>query len=362
MSQSNSIVCPPWYQAALQPCAEHPPCGETLEYNPSFILLQGKLQPKLGAEYGNFVEVVESVNWAEVERDAIALLAHGKDIRLIITLMRCRMRRIGVQALSEGLEALLLLLEKWPDAIHPQLLDEGEFEPMMRANAFAELEATDGFLADFRQQTLPKASGLQLTIRDVERAYFIPREEGALSELTIAAIQQAWQQQQEEAIGSLQLATLRLSQLKIQLQQMLGHDAPDFNLLLTLLRRFGPAAQAPVSYSIPEEEPSLVDTTSIEEDEVTAETVSAPPSRQVAVSANAATAIIAKPKEITSRTDALHRLHEVRTWFIQMEPSSPVIALLAFTEQTIGKSFVELLHFLPPELIAKLEVVQESSS
>ncbi|WON77475.1 ImpA family type VI secretion system protein [Serratia sp. UGAL515B_01] len=353
MSESSSIVCPPWYQAALQPCAEHPPCGVPLEYNSSFILLQGKLQPKLGAEYGNFVEVVESVNWAEIERDAMALLAHGKDIRLIIALMRCRMRRIGVQALSEGLEALLLMLEQWPDDVHPQLLDEGEFEPMMRANAFAELEAPDGFLADFRQQQLPKAAGLQLSIRDVEKVYVIPREESALSELTMAAIQQDWQRQQEGAIASLQLAALRLDQLKTKLQNMLGDYAPDFNILLTLLRRFGPAAVVPLSYDIVEEAPSQAPAAaptieSIEDAEaevkVAIETaVEAQPT--LATPANVVTVV--KPKEISSRTDALKSLQEVRAWFTQMEPSSPVIALLAVTEQTIGKSFIELLHFLP---------------
>lgn len=355
MSESSNILCPQWYQAVLHPCAEHPPCGENLEYDAGFILLQGKLQPRQAAEYGDFIEAVEAVNWAEVERDTMALLTRGKDIRLVITLMRCRLRQTGVQAICEGLEALLLMLVQWPDTLHPQLYDEGEFDPLMQANAFAELAAPDGLLADLRQQTLPKAAGLQLSIRDIEKAYASPREEGALSELTMAAIQQAWQLQQESAIASLQLAAQRLSQLQAQLQQILGDDTPDFGQLQALLRHFGPAVTPPApDIPAPEEAPQAG---AIVEPAMATETV-APPSVTLTTSAS----VMPVVKEIGSRADALNRLLEVRAWFTRVEPSSPVIALLAFTEQTIGKSFVELLQYLPAELIAKLEAMQESSS
>lgn len=352
MSESSSILCPQWYQTVLHPCVEHPPCGENLEYDAGFILLQSKLQPKQAAEYGNFVEAVEPINWAEIEREAMALLTRSKDIRLVITLMRCRLRQKGVQAICEGLEALLLMLEQWPDMLHPQLLDEGEFDPLMRGNAFAEMVAPDGLLADLRQQTLPKAAGLQPSVRDIERAYASPREEGALSELTMAAIQQAWQQQQETAITSLQLASQRLNQLQAQLQQSLGDDTPDFRQLQVLLRHFCLASILP-SASVAATEESTAEVV-IVQPQVAIETFTP---ASVAIPTSVITA-----KEIECRADALSRLLEVRAWFTRVEPSSPVIALLAFTEQTIGKSFVELLQYLPAELIAKLEAAQESSS
>ncbi|MFV8768182.1 hypothetical protein ACNSPB_13125, partial [Yersinia enterocolitica] len=65
------------------------------------------------------------------------------------------------------------------------------------------------------------------------------------------------------------------------------------------------------------------------------------------------------PKGIQNRADALSRLIEVRQWFATTEPSSPVIALLSFSEKTIGKSFGELLQIIPPELISKLDAGQE---
>lgn len=352
MSELN-ITCPDWYKSGLQTTILQPPCGESLEYDSALIMLQGRLQPRMAAEYGNFVEAVEPLNWIEVEREAQTLLLRSKDIRLVIILMRCRLRKIGVAAVCEGLEALLFLLAQWPDALHPQLLDEGEFVPQLRANAFAELEASEGFLADFRQQRLPSTTGLQVSVRDVEHACTAPRGEITPSELAMHTTQQAWLT--ESAIASLRLATTRLQQLKVGLKNTLGEEAPDFDRLFALLNLFG---TAPLDRASPLQ-PDQVTSPAVPTPFVTATealTESVPPTPQ-------AIPILQRfaPEKIESREDALHRLREVRTWFNDAEPSSPVISLLAFTEKTVGKSFVELLQFLPPELMTKLESGKELS-
>lgn len=354
MSETQHL-CPEGYLAVLQPDSVSPPCGENLEYDADFILLQSRLQTRIGAEYGNFVEAIEPVNWADIERDASALLMRSKDVRLVILLIRCRLRQKGVVALCEGLEALLYMLTQWPDALHPQLYDEGEFVPFMRANAFAELEGAEGFMADFRQQLLPRSGGLQLSIRDVERGYASPREESAPTELTLASMQQAWLN--DPAILSLQQAGLRLRQLHQILVDTLDHEAPDFARLQTLLGYFGgnAALQSAPATIAPQEEPVVPqepDYSAAQENADAAPVASLPP---------ASAAVAPQPaKGIEHRADALSRLREVRDWFMRVEPSSPAVALLAFTEQTIGKNFIELQQLLPAELMAKLDAGQES--
>ncbi|EKS6740518.1 ImpA family type VI secretion system protein [Enterobacter ludwigii] len=341
---SQDISCPEWYQPALQSGTDNPPCGDSLEYDTTFIMLQSRLQPRLGAEYGDFVEAVEPFNWSEIERDAWSLLHRSKDIRLVIMLMRCRMRQIGVPAICEGIEALICMLLQWPDALHPQLLDEGEFVPILRANAFAELDAQEGFIADFRQLLLPKTSGVQLSVRDVERASTYPREEDALSESTMNAIKKAWTG--EAAILSLQKAGQRLRHLHTILSNTLGSETPDFNRLFILLDMFistevGITNQyEPVCTPSPQGEESEVIHYVEDSDVLNTQTTAM-------AQCNASCLI-------TNREDAQTRLREVRSWFVQNEPSSPVISLLAFTEQTIGKSFGELLQLLPPDLVVKL--------
>ncbi|WP_421757491.1 ImpA family type VI secretion system protein, partial [Cronobacter malonaticus] len=152
------------------------PCGVNLEYDSDFILLLSRLQPRLDAEYGQFIEAAEPVNWAEIERDCLALLNRSKDIRLLIILMRCRLRQTGLTALEEGLIALSFFLTRWPEDIHPQLYDEGEFDPLMRINALNELEDIHGIIGDLRNQLLPKAAGTQITLKIFVKSHALPRD------------------------------------------------------------------------------------------------------------------------------------------------------------------------------------------
>ncbi|CBY26602.1 ImpA family type VI secretion system protein [Yersinia enterocolitica] len=371
-----------YYHRLMQPIPGDHPCGLSLEYDSAFLMLQTKLQPKLTAEYGNFVEVAEPTNWTDTERKCLELLGKARDIRLLIILMRCRMRQIGVSAVQEGLEALLWCLSTWPDDLHPQLLDEGEFEPFMRANAFAELDDIDGFIADFRNQPLPKAAGMQISVKELEKAHSFPREEGALEEATLEAIEHDWQARSDNAILSLQKAYALLLELTTRLSHSLGDVTPDFVRLTAVLRLFGGSNMADIAPIAAFETPEYITATEATEVYTTApewqpeEIVTAvsvptdtatptyPPAPHmsplqspppIAVAAQVPIA----PKGIQNRADALSRLIEVRQWFATTEPSSPVIALLSFSEKTIGKSFGELLQIIPPELISKLDAGQE---
>nr|CBX71584.1 hypothetical protein YEW_CT11310 [Yersinia enterocolitica W22703] len=339
------------------------------------------------AEYGNFVEVAEPTNWTDTERKCLELLGKARDIRLLIILMRCRMRQIGVSAVQEGLEALLWCLSTWPDDLHPQLLDEGEFEPFMRANAFAELDDIDGFIADFRNQPLPKAAGMQISVKELEKAHSFPREEGALEEATLEAIEHDWQARSDNAILSLQKAYALLLELTTRLSHSLGDVTPDFVRLTAVLRLFGGSNMADIApiaafetpeyitateatevyTTAPEWQPEeIVTAVSVPTDTATPTYPPAPhmsPLQQPPLQSPPPIAVAAQvpiaPKGIQNRADALSRLIEVRQWFATTEPSSPVIALLSFSEKTIGKSFGELLQIIPPELISKLDAGQE---
>ena len=334
-----------YYHALLQAIPGERPCGESLEYDAGFIMLLSKLQPKLDAEYGSFVEAAEPVNWAEIERDCQALLQRSRDIRLVVALMRCRIRQIGVAAINEGLLALRQLLAAFPQDLYPQLTEEGEVDPVMRANALAELEDINGLLADFRSQLLPKAAGLHIAVKDFEKAHATPREEGALPEATVAALKIEWEARGDPAILSLQNAWVSLTELRTSLQASLGEETPDFARLSRLLRLFVDDNSLPEARQPVQAEPLT-------------EAVSKPQPEQEAAGEPVSEARPA-PKEITGRAEALLKLQELRLWFSRMEPGSPAILLLRFAEQTVGKSYSQLLKMLPPEVIEKLAIDKE---
>lgn len=358
-NMTNSVPHPivsDFYQPIMQPVTGDAPCGESLDYDPAFIMLQSRLQPKLGAEYGSFVEAAEPVNWAEVERDCLALLKKSKDIRLIVILMRCRLRKTGLPALAEGMEALHALLQTWPDDLHPQLLDEGEFTPMLRANAFAELEDVNGLLGDLRNQPLPKAAGLQISVKEFEKAHQVPREEGALSDTAVAALVHEWHLNAREAILPLTRAHFFVQEIKKTLVATAGNEAPEFSVLGHILAmfsgEFGPGTPAPPLHTevLPEIATAAV---SAPDD--------APPciTEPLPVSDGTPSSSPDVRKGIQNRADALHRLQEIRSWFAMTEPSSPLIPVLRYAEESIGKNFADLLKMYPPEIIAILSQEKE---
>lgn len=342
----------------MQPFLETCPCGEGLDYDPAFIMLQSRLQPKLGAEYGSFVEVTDPINWTETERDCQSLLQTSKDIRLIIILMRCRLRKVGLLALAEGLEVLQALLTQWPDDLHPQLLDEGDFTPMLRANAFAELENIDGLLTDLRNQPLPKAAGLQIAIKEFEKAHQASREAGMLSETTVAALVHDWHLNSREAIRPLLQAHTFLSQIQQTLTSMLGEEAPELamfrNILALFAREFG--SEAPIAAPSAEPLPEVMESPSLN---TPAAAAVSQPERAPLLSDAIAPAVQEVRKGIHNRADALHQLQEVRSWFGVTEPSSPLIPLLKYAEESIGKNFAELLKMYPAEIVVLLSQEKE---
>lgn len=359
MADINTAQLSSYYQHLAEAIPGELPCGENLEYDAGFIMLQSKLQPRLDVEYGNFVEAAEPVNWAEIERECLALLQKSKDIRLVIALIRCRTRQIGLASLNEGLQAVRYLLQAFPVDLHPQLLDEGEFEPLMRANALSELEDVNGLLADIRNQALPKAAGLQITVKEFEKANASPREEGALPEATVTALLHEWDEREDKTIHSLREAWTCLTEIKEELGDSLGHDAPDFSRLIPLLNLFvtplyQPSAPVELAHDESEQEKQAEAVQDYAES-IPAECITGDET-QVQHSPRI---VIQKAKEIENRSDALAKLREIRTWFTKMEPSSPVILLLAFAESTVGKSFSELLKILPADVIEKMDPDKE---
>ncbi|EKM0371969.1 ImpA family type VI secretion system protein [Cronobacter turicensis] len=344
----NTLQVPEYYQPLMQPLPGAFSCGVNLEYDPDFILLLSRLQPRLDAEYGHFTEAAEPVNWAEAERDCHALFQRSKDLRLMIILMRCRLRQIGLPALEEGLTALFSLIKRWPDDIHPQLYDEGEFDPLMRINALNELEDIHGLIGDLRNQILPKAAGTQITLKIFEKSHAVPRESDALPEIMLSTLRLEWKTHNDPVINSLQAAKAWLDRIKSLLPGFAGADLPDFPQLSQLLMLFSSHSGQP---SLSAQQPEALMPAISENDVLPSLTISGEEPTPAIASGN--------QQNIRSRAEALSRIKEIRAWFLNTEPSSPVIPLLAFTEQTIGMGFNELLKFIPAELISRLDTEKE---
>ncbi len=317
------------------------PCGVVIDENPQFLLLLAGLQPKTDAQYGDFYEPAESVNWAETGAATQRLLCLCKDIRLLIILMRCRIRLTGATALTSGLSLLLALLEKWPDDLHPRLFDEEEFAPQLRANAFAELNDSHGILADIRQLPLPKTAEGQLSVRDVEQACGPRPGKAPVAARRLTLLRQQWASSEDATFRDLSQAHHYAGRLVTQIRDNLGDDAPDLTGFLSLLAIFAPGNPLP-SVVLPGSAPPETDIP-LPAGPAGRSAPSLLPSGQPAVPL------------ITDRQSACARLEEVRLWFREAEPGSPVIPLLAYAERSIGRNFSELVAMYPPEILLLLQ-------
>lgn len=351
MSDNAITEISKFYSEFLEPVSDEFPCGDSLEYDSAFILILSKIQPKQGAEYGDFVEQAEPVNWSEVQRECVALMQKSKDVRLFIIMIRCRLRQVGLIAVEEGITALKALIETYPEQYYPLLFDEGDFEPLMRANAFSELDDVSGLITDLRNHKLPKAAGQVIALKEFEKSFATPREPDALPEAMITAMQEEWYQRADKEIISLACAARSLLAVHHSLRASLGEDAPELPIithLLTLFSRSLPVLEAHIDRTANDEIhlESIVESNSSTLCEVEKD-VAPPVTRSVSISQI--------NNKIENRQDALAQLGEIRMWFTRMEPSSPVILLLELTESMVGKRFSELVKIVPPELINKID-------
>ncbi|MDF0606057.1 type VI secretion system ImpA family N-terminal domain-containing protein [Neisseriaceae bacterium TC5R-5] len=344
------------YSELLEAISTEAPCGLNLEYDPAFVMLQSSIAAKMDAQYGDFVGLAEPVNWAEVERDSRTLLLRTKDIRLVIILLRSRLRQVGAEGLRDGVVLLKSLLDIYPDYLHPALVIDGEYDPIMRANAFTELVDHSGLLLDVRNINLPKAAGLQLQVKDVEKAFAIPRVKDALTGEAVLRVLKELKAKRDKTVVALTEAYAELLALSNTLQTEMTADAPDLQELVKLLQPF--ASEEVESTVAIAHSSDMVERV---EHDLTSSPVTMPVEGNEFVAVNHAPETVGVTIEKSSvvisssmdRWAALGKIQQIRTWFEDNEPSSPVIILLRQAERMVGKRYSELIDMVPLEVLAK---------
>jgi type VI secretion system protein ImpA len=343
------------YDDLLEPVSDAAACGDDLEYDPAFIMLQAAVAPSAPVQYGDFVETPASVNWAEAERECEALLARTKDLRVAIILLRAAVRLRGAAGLRDGMVFLQALLERYGSRLHPLPYFDGEWDPVTFANALAALADAEGALADVREIPLPKAAGAQLQLRDIEKALAMPRQKDALAPESVTRMLKELAARGEAVVLALGEAHGRLAQIAAWATSGLKADAPNLAPLSRLLQPFSeidrlvepaPAAQPPAPVA------------EMQAGRASAPDLPNPVPRATTPPPHAApTATTVPTAPAMDRWTALATIRQVREWFEDNEPSSPVTVMLREAERMVGKRFSELAQSIPLDLLAKWDAV-----
>lgn len=341
------------------PVSAECPCGPDLEYDPEYLLLFTRATPREEAQYGDFVSTPETINWAELERDARRLLTRSKDIRILVVLLRCRIQQAGARGLAEAFTLLEMLCATYPDTIHPQLLATeditAEDATVARSNALSALLDHEGVMADIRGIMLSNNAAMRLQVRDVERSLSASRPTDALAPESVRQ-----QLADLEAQGALPLdafhqASETTERLQCHARATLNDHAPDFSRLTQLLALLPGAVQSTTPEIPPQPQAEQPENAAIDHTEqIQAEHVVPPVHTAVGISPLPG----AEPRQIRDRNDALERLRVIRRWFEHSEPSSPTIPLLRQAERLIGKRFSEVINEIPAELLEKWDALE----
>lgn len=324
-----------------EPISEAHPCGNDLEYDPEFVLLQSQVTPKQDAQYGDFVSPPEAINWTEVERDCRRLLLRTRDIRILVLLVRSRVRLDQAIGLRDGLAILCRLLETWPETIYPQVVVDGEADPAVRANALAALADPQGLMQDVRDLAISTNGALRLRVRDVERSLSTPRAADALAPESVRHQLHELRKQNDAVLSALDEAQAFASLIDSWARHHLPDDYPDLGTLLRLLDTVTgaspPAAPTVIALPVSERSPAasqgLMGTTT---------------------EGPVVTPLDSNPLEpVMDRNTALASIRTARIWFEAHEPSSPVALLLEQAERLTGKRFDEVFQAIPADLVER---------
>lgn len=344
--RASAGAAPDW----LLPISDQEPCGASLEYDAEYAVLLSRMTPRGEAQYGKFVGTSDMPNWAEIERDCRRLLLRTKDINLFVWLCRARARLGQAAGLAQVLAMLAAVLQAWPEAIHPQLVVEGQVDPDVRANALAALVDPEGLMSDVRDIVVASSTAMRLTVRDVDRAFAMPRPADAPSPESVgrqlAALRAAAAGDAEAPVNLLAQAAQEARAIDAWSKRQLGDDAPSLQALLRLLDLFAvpePARDASAGIPMAHEasqghvDPALAHAPRL-----------AMPSQP---DARAAT-----------RNDVLGSIRAAREWFETHEPSSPVAVLLKQAERMVGKRFSQVADSIPLDLLQKWESEQDNAA
>ncbi|MDR0218555.1 MAG: type VI secretion system protein TssA [Enterobacteriaceae bacterium] len=337
----------------LAPISENDACGENLEYDDEFLLLERLLVGKTEQQFGEVIIPAEPPDWRKVEEKATELFCdRTKDIRIIIALMHAWVEKHGLCGYADGLNLLRQTLERYWEEVWPRLESEEEYDPLFRLNALAGIE--DGFPLALKVQhaVLLKSISQELSFQQVYSLL-----DGTITEVT----------------GYTGGRTRLLDELKQQA------DTPEMSAIVMirdhLLALIDMIRQRLSAGYMPELSKTLKHLNIVIEfaalNTVKIDNISSDTSEQNAESEP--TEIDQSPThtatpthlsefywhevEIHNRDEARMLLEKVKTYFLTYEPSHPAPMMIERIQQLVDLDFIHIVNNLAPEGLNQLAII-----
>lgn len=333
----------PDVDAFLAPVTDTAPCGDDLEYDPVFQVLEAASRGKMEQQFGDTVIAAQEPDWRVMQQQALALLQRTRDLRVAVHLLRAMTRLEGFDGFAAGMRLVRGLLERYWDQVFPQLDAKDDNDPTMRLNALAPVVHPDAVMSDLRAAMIghPREG---ISVRQVEvglhkaeplRGEPVPTEAGVAKALLAA------EQKFPGALGRIVAAHDHVVAIEAVIAAQVGAArGPDLLPLRLLTQHLAQAARAAGSGS------SLLAGADAAGHPVNG---AAPPATAVASTQPLAVG------GIGTRDDALKALDRVCDWITRNEPTNPAPLLIRRAQRLMTKSFMDIIRDIAPEGLKDVE-------
>ncbi|MET0331680.1 MAG: type VI secretion system protein TssA [Dyella sp.] len=338
----------------LAPLEAPSPTGDNLEYQPEFLALEELAQIKNERAVGDTIKAAEEPDWDRVAAQAQQLLGQSKDLRVALHLTTAWLRSDGLPGWCAGVALVRGLLERYWDAVHPQLDAQDDNDSTARVNAVSAMIDSQGMLGYLRSANFVQSPRLgQFSLRDLrvangsQKAVAGESSSGEPPTMTVieACCQDCPVEQLTANFEAIEQALEHIRTIDRIFIEQLGTAGPDFKVLLTDLTELRTFVYSHLVQRIP----TLGNADSSDEgDEGNGahqdSSTSSTPQRGVAE-------IISGPQ------DVLRALETLCDYYAKHEPSSPIPLLLRRAQRMVGMNFTDLLKDLAPGGLSDLRLV-----
>lgn len=348
----------PSTELLLEPISESKPTGDNLEYQPEFAELERAARGKPAQQMGSAIVPGEPPNYARVIDLASALLCRSKDLRVAARLARALLETASFAGFAEGLRLTCGLVERYWDAVYPEL-DPEDRDATMRVAALSALSAPDVVAALRAAPLLHSARYGPISLRDVAVASGelaqAPRHPELDQDAIAASFRNAHVGTLEALLAQLRLARGHLEAIRAVLAASPGTPVPDFSPIDRLLYQAG-------SFVRPHLEQLLSAAADREATDdapaglVEARATEVPPSAARPVPSALARPVNA-PATIRGRDDVVHWLDRICEYYAEHEPSSPLPLLLQRCRRLVASSFLDIVRDLAPDALSQVQMI-----
>jgi type VI secretion system protein ImpA len=348
----------PSTELLLEPVSESNPTGDNLEYQPEFAELERAARGKPARQMGSAVVPGELPNYARVIDLASGLLSRSKDLRVAVQLARALLETAGFQGFAEGLRLTRGLLERYWDALHPEL-DPEDRDATMRVAALSALSAPDVVSALRAAPLLNSPRWGAISLRDVAIASGELAQAPGNPELDQDVIAGSFRDADvatlEALLHQLHSARAHLEAIRGLLEASPGAPMAEFAPIVRLLYQAGTFLQPHVERlrseaAAPAAGPADDVQAGLADGEQEAE-VPASASRRVDGAFGRADV-----PAIRGRQDVVHWLDRICEYYAQHEPSSPLPLLLQRCRRLVAASFLDILRDLAPDALSQFQI------